>query len=65
MVTLATAHPAKFPDTVEAATGIMPALPARLSGLMEREERVTSLGNDLGAVESYITANSRAVRAAA
>ncbi|MCC6983044.1 MAG: threonine synthase [Bauldia sp.] len=65
MVTLSTAHPAKFPDAVQAATGITPTLPAHLAGLMERTERVTTLGNDIGAVESYIAAHSRALRQAA
>ncbi len=65
MVTLSTAHPAKFPDAVKAATGITPPLPAHLSGLMERDERVTSIGNDIGAVESFIATHSRAVRQAA
>jgi len=54
VVCLATAHPAKFPDAVERATGRRPALPDRLSDLLEREERMTSLPNDLAAVESYI-----------
>jgi threonine synthase len=40
MVTLATAHPAKFPDAVEAATGVRPAFP-RMADLYERPERVT------------------------
>jgi threonine synthase len=65
MVTLSTAHPAKFPDAVEAATGITPTLPAHLAGLMEKDERVTAIGNDIGAVESFIAAHSRAVRQAA
>ena len=60
MVTLATAHPAKFPDAVEAATGTQPALPSRMADLYEREERVTGLPNDLGALEAHI----REVRAA-
>jgi len=54
MVVVATAHPAKFPDAVEAATGERPALPAHLSDLLEREERCTRLANDLGALESLI-----------
>jgi threonine synthase len=57
MVTLATAHPAKFPDAVERATGIRPPLPAHLSDLMERPEFVTDLPNDLGAVERFVEAN--------
>ena len=56
VVALATAHPAKFPDAVEKATGIRPALPARLSDLLEREERVVSLPDDLGAVEEFVRA---------
>ncbi|MBI4967699.1 MAG: threonine synthase [Rhodospirillales bacterium] len=54
LVALATAHPAKFPDAVFAATGIRPALPPRLADLMTRPERVTALPNDLGAVQSFI-----------
>ncbi|ETX16087.1 threonine synthase [Roseivivax halodurans JCM 10272] len=54
MVTLATAHPAKFPDAVEAATGIRPPLPERMSDLMEREERITRAPNDLAALEEII-----------
>ena len=56
MVTLATAHPAKFPDAVEAASGIRPALPARLGDLMQREERCTVMPNDLAAVMAHIGA---------
>jgi len=54
MVSLATAHPAKFPDAVEAATGIRPALPARLADLYQREERFTVLPNDLTEVSNFI-----------
>ena len=54
MVTLATAHPAKFPDAVEAATGIRPALPPRMAGLFDRPERVTRVPNDLAALEALI-----------
>ena len=54
MVTLATAHPAKFPDAVEAATGIRPPLPARMADLFEREERIARVGNDLAAIEAII-----------
>ena len=61
MVHLATAHPAKFPDAVKKAIGIVPALPAHLADLFERDERLTELDNDLGAVESFIRAHSRAL----
>ncbi len=54
MVTLATAHPAKFPDAVETATGIRPALPPRMADLFDRDERVTRVDNDLAAVEAVI-----------
>ena len=54
MVTLATAHPAKFPDAVEAATGIRPALPPRMANLYERAERATTVPNDLAAIQDLI-----------
>jgi len=54
MVTLATAHPAKFPAAVEAATGVHPPLPSRMSDLYERSERITQVPNDLGALEELV-----------
>lgn len=54
MITLATAHPAKFPDAVEAAMGTRPVLPERMVDLFDRPERLTRLPNDLGAVQSLI-----------
>ena len=54
MVTLATAHPAKFPGAVEDASGIYPPLPSRMSDLYERPERVTRIDNNLGALEDHI-----------
>ena len=54
VIAIATAHPAKFPDAVEAATGVRPPLPARLAGLFDRAERLTVLPNDLGAVQGFI-----------
>ena len=54
MVVLATAHPAKFPDAVEKATGERPALPARLGDLLERAERVDGLRNDVEALKAMI-----------
>jgi threonine synthase len=56
MVALATAHPAKFPDAVEQATGIRPPLPDRLADLFEREERYEVLPNDVDAVRSHVVA---------
>ena len=60
MITLATAHPAKFPDAVEAATGIRPALPPRMADLFERQERVTPLANDLAAIKDHVRRTTRA-----
>ncbi len=60
MVTLATAHPAKFPDAVKSASGIDPALPSWLSDLMHREETFDVLQPDLDSVETYIARNARA-----
>ena len=54
MITLATAHPAKFPDAVEEATGSRPDLPPRMADLFERPERVTRLPNDLAALQTLI-----------
>lgn len=54
MVTLATAHPAKFPDAVEAALGVRPPLPPRMADLYERPERVTRVSNDLAALQTLI-----------
>ncbi|MFN7114264.1 MAG: threonine synthase [Alphaproteobacteria bacterium] len=56
MVTLATAHPAKFPDAVKAATDVAPDLPAHLAGLMTRDERYDILPADLPRVQDYIRA---------
>ncbi|WP_112796587.1 threonine synthase [Rhizobium sp. SYY.PMSO] len=60
MVTLATAHPAKFPAAVKSASGIDPALPTWLAGLMTREERFDILDPELKAVESFIGKHARA-----
>jgi threonine synthase len=60
VVTLATAHPAKFPAAVLAASGIEPALPAWLSDLYNRTERLTVLDNNQGEVENFIMARTHA-----
>ncbi|MFZ1660772.1 MAG: threonine synthase [Paracoccaceae bacterium] len=59
MITLATAHPAKFPDAVEAATGIRPGLPPRMADLFDRSERVTRVANDLKAIETIVQERRR------
>ena len=53
-ITLATAHPAKFPDAVTKATDEHPELPAHLSDLHDREERFDVLRNDLTQVQHFI-----------
>ncbi len=60
MVAIGTAHPAKFPDAVEAASGIRPALPPDLADLFERPERCQVLANDLGQVRAFIAGRARA-----
>jgi threonine synthase len=54
MITLATAHPAKFPDAVERATGIRPGLPPHMAGLFEKPERMTRVPNDLAALQALV-----------
>jgi threonine synthase len=61
MVALACAHPAKFPDAVEAATGLRPALPPHLADLMTRRERIAVLPNDVAAVQRYVRDHARPV----
>lgn len=58
MVILSTAHPAKFPDAVEKATGIRPPLPPFLADLHTREEHYDVIDNDLAAVQQYIEQNA-------
>jgi threonine synthase len=59
VITLSTAHPAKFPDAVERATGVRPGLPPHLADLFERPERIHSLPNDLEDVQRYVRSVSR------
>jgi threonine synthase len=54
VITLATAHPAKFPDAVEQATGCRPELPAHLADLFDREERTQTVANDLATVQALV-----------
>ncbi len=62
MVVLSTAHPAKFPDAVEAACGVNPGLPDWLSDLPKKAERITVLPADQGQVEKFVSNASRAAR---
>ncbi|MEG3181871.1 threonine synthase [Sphingomonas sp. LT1P40] len=59
IVTLATAHPAKFDDAVERATGIRPSLPARIGDLFDREERYDVLPATFDAVAGYIAERAK------
>jgi threonine synthase len=59
MVTLATAHPAKFPDAVKQACGISPALPARLAEKLAGPERVTRVANDLASLQTLVREQRR------
>ena len=54
MITLATAHPAKFPAAVKDATGLHPDLPPHMADLFEREERLIRVAGDLAAVQAII-----------
>lgn len=59
MIAMATAHPAKFPDAMESATGTRPALPLRMADLYQRTERFTVAPNDLAAVQALVRASVR------
>lgn len=54
MITLATAHPAKFPTAVAQATGQHPPLPARMADLFDRPERMRDVPNELSALQTLI-----------
>jgi threonine synthase len=61
VVTLATAHPAKFGDAVAGAIGVYPALPGRLAGLMEGEERYDILPASFAAITDYVASRASVV----
>jgi threonine synthase len=65
LVALACAHPAKFPEPVEQATGERPRLPERLADLLDRPERVAVLDNDLAGVQAFIADRARLTGVAA
>ena len=62
MIVLATAHPAKFPQAVEEACGVRPALPSWLAQIMEKEEKYTVLPSELKMVEDHVARHARATR---
>lgn len=59
VVTLATAHPAKFRDAVEQAVGVRPALPARIGNLFDREERYEAMSGDYDTVRDFILSTAQ------
>jgi threonine synthase len=59
IISLACAHPAKFPDAVHHASGQMPALPAGLADLMSREEQMLKVPNDMAAVQKLVLEHRR------
>jgi threonine synthase len=61
-IVLSTAHPAKFPDAVEAACGVRPQLPAWLDGLMTKSEHITVMKNDATEIEKFVRKVSRAAK---
>jgi threonine synthase len=54
VVSLATAHPAKFPAAVKQATGVTPELPPHLADLHSRQEKFTVLPRDLARVQEFV-----------
>ena len=58
-IVLSTAHPAKFPDAMEKITGVRPALPPRLSTLLDAPERFEVLDNDAAAVKAFVERAAR------
>src|SRR5690349_24884580 len=61
-IVLSTAHPAKFPEAVEAACGVRPQLPAWLDGLITKSEHITVMKNDSAEVEKFVRSVSRAAK---
>ncbi|MBH5399159.1 threonine synthase [Bradyrhizobium sp. CNPSo 4010] len=61
-IVLSTAHPAKFPDAVEAACGQRPQLPAWLDGLMTKSEHMRVMKNDQAELERFVLSASRAAK---
>ncbi len=55
MVTLATAHPAKFPDSVAEHTGVTPKLPQRYNGLFSKNEVFTLVKNNFTEITNIIS----------
>ena len=54
MIEFATAHPAKFPDTIKEVTGIWPSLPEWMAGIEDKEESLTELEANEAKIEEFI-----------
>jgi threonine synthase len=54
VVVLSTAHAAKFPEDVEAAAGVTPALPRGAADLAGRQERFARLPAEADTIKSYV-----------
>ena len=59
IISLACAHPAKFPDAVQSACGIYPGLPEHLANLMQRDDAMLTAENDMEAVQALLRAERR------
>lgn len=59
MVIVSTAHPAKFPEAVEKATGIRPPMPERLVSILKKAEHYTRLPGDLNKVRDFVRGNAQ------
>ena len=59
IISLACAHPAKFPDAVKSACGIYPELPEHLANLMQRNDAMLTAENDMEAVQALMRAERR------
>ena len=60
LITLATAHPSKFPDAVETATGKRPTAPPEIAALATREARLAVIDNNLVELKNYVLEHTRA-----
>ncbi len=56
LIALSTAHPAKFPEAVQAATGVVPVLDARHAAIMSAPEQIDRLPSEAEAVKAYVRA---------
>ncbi len=60
LVALSTAHPAKFPEAVEASAGVAPKLPGTIADHSKKAEQIDRLPADAEAVKAYVRAFAKA-----